>query len=296
MANLQSLLGNLHTFNVAARTLSFTEAAKLLHLTQGAVSHRIKVLEQELGFNLFVRGTRKLTLTEEGRRFQGTLASSLNNIFSEIDDIRHTELSGDLTIATSPGIAYEWLIPRLADFKAKYPKFNLKVMTQELELDFETNNIDVALYYGASERPDVYRIKMFDERYVPVCTPTYAKENHLFEDGMNSLSRVNFLYAATSTVWSRWAKHHKVDIDITRHCSVFTHQDMAVFSARKGLGVAMGRYRFVKDALESGELVSPYPGMETHKTHDLLCPLGSEKRPKVRTFINWVTGQINQTN
>ena len=76
MANHQSLLRNLHTFNVAAEKMSFTLAAKKLHLTQGAVSHRIKVLEGELGFNLFVRGTRKLELTEEGQRFQRTLSKA----------------------------------------------------------------------------------------------------------------------------------------------------------------------------------------------------------------------------
>ena len=87
MANQQLLLRNLHTFNVAAKSMSFTLAAKELHLTQGAVSHRIKVLENELGFNLFVRGTRKLELTAEGERFQHTLSKSLSSIFGEIEDI-----------------------------------------------------------------------------------------------------------------------------------------------------------------------------------------------------------------
>ncbi|WP_035024555.1 LysR substrate-binding domain-containing protein [Enterovibrio calviensis] len=290
--NHQSLLRNLHTFSSAARTLSFTETATELHLTQGAVSHRIKVLEKELGFNLFVRRTRMLALTEEGEKFQATLSKSLNSIFSEIDNIRTTELSGELTIATSPGIANEWLIPRLSDFKAKYPKFNLNILTHDVELDFDVHAIDIAIYYGEHERVNMFSKKMFGEKYIPVCTPAYAKTHRLFEDGLASLQRVNFLYAKKSTAWKRWAKQHKVVLDTSKQFITLTHQDMAVYSARKGLGVAMGRYRFVKDALESGDLVAPYPAMETQRCHSVLCPQGTENRPKVRTFLQWIDSQL----
>ncbi|MGF1866444.1 LysR substrate-binding domain-containing protein [Enterovibrio norvegicus] len=290
--NHQSLLRNLHTFSSAARTLSFTETATELHLTQGAVSHRIKVLEKELGFSLFVRRTRKLALTEEGEKFQATLSKSLNAIFNEIDNIQTTELSGELTIATSPGIANEWLIPRLADFKAKYPKFNLNIITNDVELDFDVHAIDIAIYFGDHERPNMHSKRMFGETYIPICTPGYAKNHRLFEDGLVSLQRVNFLYAKKSTAWKRWAKQHKVAIDTHHQFMTLSHQDMAVTCARNGLGVAMGRYRFVKDALESGELVAPYPAMETQRCHSILCPQGTENRPKVRTFLQWVDSQL----
>ncbi|KAB0304214.1 LysR family transcriptional regulator [Vibrio fortis] len=291
MANHQSLLRNLHTFNIAAEKMSFTLAAKKLHLTQGAVSHRIKVLEGELGFNLFVRGTRKLELTEEGLRFQRTLSKSLSSIFSEIEDINNTDLYGQINIGTSPAFANSWLLPRLADFKKRYPKFNLNIFSQE-EQDFHQNHLDIAIYYGAENLKDMYRQPLFGEKYIPVCTPSYAAENDIFEDGLESLHRINFIHALGSDVWQRWIKHHQLDVNLFEQFYCVSHRDMGVRSALHNIGVAMGRYHFVKQYIETGELITPYPSMETNKSYELICPLGTEKRPKVRTFIRWLEEQL----
>lgn len=292
MVNHQSLLRNLHTFNIAAEKMSFTLAAKKLHLTQGAVSHRIKVLEGELGFNLFVRGTRKLELTEEGLRFQRTLSKSLSSIFSEIEDINNTDLYGQINIGTSPAFANSWLLPRLADFKKRYPKFNLNIFSQE-EQDFHQNHLDIAIYYGAENLKDMYRQPLFGEKYIPVCTPTYAAENDIFEDGLESLHRINFIHALGSDVWQRWIKHHQLDVNLFEQFYCVSHRDMGVRSALHNIGVAMGRYHFVKQYIETGELITPYPSMETNKSYELICPLGTEKRPKVRTFIRWLQEQLS---
>lgn len=292
MANHQSLLRNLHTFNVAAEKMSFTLAAKKLHLTQGAVSHRIKVLEGELGFNLFVRGTRKLELTEEGQRFQRTLSKSLSSIFGEIEDINNTDLYGQINIGTSPAFANSWLLPRLADFKKRYPKFNLNIFSQE-EQDFHQNHLDIAIYYGAEDLKDMHRQRLFGEKYIPVCTPSYAAENDIFEDGLESLHRINFIHALGSDVWQRWIKHHQLDVNLFEQFYCVSHRDMGVRSALHNIGVAMGRYHFVKQYIETGELITPYPSMETNKSYELICPLGTEKRPKVRTFIRWLEEQLS---
>lgn len=292
MANQQTLLRNLHTFNVAAQRMSFTLAAKELHLTQGAVSHRIKVLESELGFNLFVRGTRKLELTAEGERFQKTLSKSLSNIFGEIEDINSTELHGKLNIGTSPAFANSWLLPRIAEFKRRYPRFNLNIFAQE-EQDFHKNHLDVAVYYGDSQLKDVYRKPLFGEKYIPVCTPGYAKQLGIFDDGLESLNRVNFIHALESDVWQRWIKHHNIEVNLFRQFYCVSHRDMGVQSALHDVGVAMGRYQFVKQYIETGELVTPYPSMETEMSYDVICPLGSEKRPKVHTFIKWLESQLS---
>ncbi|MGR5554817.1 LysR substrate-binding domain-containing protein [Vibrio fortis] len=292
MANHQSLLRNLHTFNIAAEKMSFTLAAKKLHLTQGAVSHRIKVLEGELGFNLFVRGTRKLELTEEGLRFQRTLSKSLSSIFSEIEDINNTDLYGQINIGSSPAFANSWLLPRLADFKKRYPKFNLNIFSQE-EQDFHQNHLDIAIYYGAENLKDMYRQPLFGEKYIPVCTPSYAAENDIFEDGLESLHRINFIHALGSDVWQRWIKHHQLDVNLFEQFYCVSHRDMGVRSALHNIGVAMGRYHFVKQYIETGELITPYPSMETNKSYELICPLGTEKRPKIRTFIRWLEDQLS---
>lgn len=293
MANQQLLLRNLHTFVIAAKHLSFTQAAAELHLTQGAVSHRIKILEQELGFSLFARGTRKLELTEEGLRFQKTLSISLSAIFHEIEEIKSTDLVGELNVAASSGFLNGWLLPRIADFKRHYPGFNLNLFAQENQFDLVSNQIDVAIFYDTSHLVEVYRQRLFGEKYIPVCTPQYVKEMGIHDDGLKSLNRINFIHALGSDVWQRWANYFKLDVDIFQHFYCVSHRDMAVIAAKNHVGVAMGRYRFVKDLLDRGELVSPYPPMETNMGYDLICPLGYEHRPKVKTFIAWLENQLS---
>lgn len=292
MANQQLLLRNLHTFNVAAKTMSFTLTAQELHLTQGAVSHRIKVLEKELGFSLFVRGTRNLELTSEGYRFHSTLSKSLHNIFTEIDDINATEMTGEINIAASTGFTNGWLLPRLADFKAKYPNFNVNLFGYMEQQEFHHNNIDIAIYFGTEQQTNVYRKRLFGEKYIPICTPKYAKQLRIYEDGLESLKRINFIHALGSDAWQRWVSYMDLDVDIFKQFYCVSHREMGFMGASHDLGVAMGRYHFVKDQIESGELVTPYPSMETTSGYDLLCPLGTESRPKVRTFINWIEGQL----
>ncbi|MDE1315660.1 LysR substrate-binding domain-containing protein [Vibrio aestuarianus] len=293
MANHQLLLQNVHTFIVAAKTLSFTQTAEQLHLTQGAVSHRIRVLENELGFSLFVRRTRNLELTSEGKRFQTTVAKSLNSIFTEIDEINASDLSGEISIATSPGFATGWLVPRLHDFKKKYPKFNVNVMAQEGQQDFLNDEIDVAIYFGSGDYSDMYCQRLFGEKYIPVCSRQYAKEHQLFEQGTEALNRVNFIHGYGSNVWERWMQHMRLDVDIYEQFYRMSHRGLDILAAQQSVGLAMGRYHFVKELIEAGELVSPLPSMSTNRGYDLLCPLGSEKRPKIRTFIDWIEDQLS---
>lgn len=292
MANQQLLLRNLHTFNVAAKTLSFTLTAKELFLTQGAVSHRIKTLEKGLGFSLFARGTRKLELTEEGRRFHATLSQSLNAIFSEIEEITTSDLQGEITLATSPGFATGWLVPKLADFHAKYPGFNVRLLVSDEPKDLHLHDIDVAIYYGVDDMKDTHRIRLFGEKYIPICTPEYAKRLKLFEDGLESLTRINFIHSIGSDVWERWSREHKVDIDIYHHHYTVSQLGFELVAAKSSVGVAMGRYQFVKEDIESGKLVAPYPTMSTPQCYDMLCIEGAQNRPKVRTFMRWLESQL----
>ncbi|PSW24822.1 transcriptional regulator [Photobacterium swingsii] len=292
MDSKQALLKNMHTFNVAVKTMSFKSAAAELHLTQSAVSHRIKVLEQELGFCLFIRGTRQLSLTPEGERLHNTLARSLSTIFNEIDNIQSSDLSGDLRILTAHGFARDWLVPRLAKFKQTFPNLNLVVNLHEEIVELDKEEFDVAFYYGDYQQPNVYCLPLFDEMYLPVCTPQYAKEHRLLERGSQGLSSVNFLHSSQSNAWPRWLKSINSEIDSYQQCYRFSQQGLAVEAAKKSVGVAIGRLRFLTPAIEAGELLAPFPAMETHQRYALLCMDSMQHRPKIAAFIQWVKSEL----
>src|SRR3546814_3825126 len=117
----------LRTFEVAARHLSFTRAAAELHVTQGAVSQQIKQLEASLGFPLFHRSPRGLSLTDKGEELAATAESAFRRLFDKVDELCQKGDGGILTVSTSPSLAVKWLIPRLGSFYQGHPEVDLRI-------------------------------------------------------------------------------------------------------------------------------------------------------------------------
>ena len=143
--NDDASLINIKTFAIAARYMSFKAAARHLGLTSGAVSHRIARLEKELGFPLFNRLTRAVSLTPEGERLRDVYLNAFQKIYEEITQLLQDDFSS-LTIYAAPSLALAWLIPQLSDFQQRYPSMQLHVRTGNAPIDFHGDStVDVAL-------------------------------------------------------------------------------------------------------------------------------------------------------
>lgn len=302
MENKQHVVSNLYTFNIAAKCLSFTNAAEELHLTQGAVSQRIKQLEQQLGFKLFVRLTRKLELTEEGKRLYETVNSSFATIFSDIDDIRFNELTGELYIGVAPTFAQSWLLPKLASFQARYPSLNLKIRVKASHLDFQHEPVDLAIYYSREPQPDMHNEVLFEESLTPVCTPFYAKK-HKINDKVSSLSNANLIHCTESIdsasfdfEWQHWLKQQAVQITPASNYYVFNHGEMAISAVKNHMGIGMGRVALIQPYLDSGELIAPFDVVPADMKYLLICPKGMEERPRFKAFTSWLRSQLTNNN
>ncbi|MBW3697783.1 LysR family transcriptional regulator [Vibrio sp. T187] len=288
--NKQQLLAHLHTFSVAAKYLSFTMAAKELCLTQSAVSHRIRKLEDQLKFTLFIRKTRKLELTPEGTRVLTMLNTSFELIFSELNDIQNGELSGELYIGTSPYFASAWLLPKLKSFRDLYPNLSIKLLTKQHEVDFQFDPIDLGIFYGEGHYPDHFSERLFVGKRVPVCTPEYAKQFKLFGNP-HHLKDVNFIHSGGHGAWKYWLDQVGLDIDCTQKYDLFTHEHTCA-AALQSMGVSLGRLEFDRHLLESGELVAPFPIIDSHKGYDMVCPQGMQSRVKYQAFSKWIRSQL----
>ncbi|MGF1695275.1 LysR substrate-binding domain-containing protein [Vibrio lamellibrachiae] len=291
--NKQQLLAHLHTFSVAAKYLSFTDAANELFLTQSAVSHRIKKLETQLKFNLFIRKTRKLELTPEGVRVLSMLNTSFELIFSELSDIQNGELSGEIYIGTSPYFASAWLMPRLKNFRGQYPNLSIKLVTKQNIADFQFDPIDLGIFYSDGHYPDHFKMPLFQGKRIPICTPEYADKHRLFDDVLN-LKEVNFIHNGSHSAWRYWLDQMKVNINCTQRCDVFAHEHSSE-AARQSMGIALGRLEFDYSLIESGELVAPFPAIESGKGYDLVCPQGMQSRAKFQAFSNWIVDECRKS-
>ncbi len=298
MEHKQNLLAQLYTFSVVAKFLSFTLAAEELCVTQGAVSQRIKKLEEDLGFKLFVRLTRKLELTEEGKRILTTLTLSLDNVFSEIEDIRFNELRGELYIGIAPTFAHLWLVPRLAEFQQLYPHLDVKIRVKASKLDFQNQPVDLAIYYWDNTHADFYHVRLFDEDLLPVCTPEYAERLGLLKNE-SRLHEACFLHCTESleflsplAEWKQWLKQTGRDTNVLQRKYVFNHEELCMVAARNSMGIAMGRYQLIKPYLDSGELIAPYERIPSGLGYDLICPKGHETRMRFQAFSEWIQNNI----
>ncbi|MFV0575883.1 MAG: LysR substrate-binding domain-containing protein [Vibrio sp.] len=300
MDKKQQQLTNMHTFSVAAKFLSFTKAAEELFITQGAVSQRIKALESQLGFSLFVRLTRKLELTQEGQRLLHAINQSFDVIFSEIEDIQFNELRGELYIGVAPTFGQSWLLPRLADFQQKYPNLNVKIRVKASRLDFQHEPVDIAIYYSNDEHSGFYHQRLFQESLTPICTPKYFEQHFDHSKPLAAqLQQATFIHSTESLEasepsheWNVWLKQQTQldlhDLNVMHKSYIFNHSDMAAVAVKNHMGIGLGRKALIESYLKSGDLIAPFEQVESNKGYDLVCLNGQQHRPKNAAFIQWL--------
>ncbi|HHG7050571.1 TPA: LysR substrate-binding domain-containing protein [Klebsiella pneumoniae] len=266
----------MQTFEVTARHLSFTLAAHEMNLTQGAVSHRIRRLEMHIGFRLFIRMTRKLALTEEGKRLLATLSHSLRAINDEIEDIRDQDLRGTLHIGIAPTLAHLWLMPRLPRFQTQWPGLNLQFRVRAGVMDFNEERVDLAIYYGATRYRQQYRPLSGGDPaalvWIHACEST---------DVQNQFAE-----------WRQWCQHSGQALPFDGRYYAVNNHSLAIEMALNGLGVVMGRKTLIQPLLDAGRLValseneapSPFG-------YDLICPQENRSRPRFRAFSEWLAAE-----
>lgn len=288
---------NIKTFVIAARYLSFKAAAKHLCLTPGAVSHRIARLEEVLGFPLFNRLTRSVTLTVEGVRLREVYEAALTKMQAEISRLLDHEGLTGLTLFAHPSVALGWLIPRLPEFRAAHPSLQLTVRTGNTPTDFShQSGVDVALYYGNGAFTGLESRKIMEECSVPVCTPAYAEAHDLYGhpehlEGCTLLhDSAPWHYSTVTAEWQEWAGKNDLKLDKAQSIS-FDSAYAAALAASNGLGVALGRTRLMESLLREKRLIMPFPDLRPMTTgHAYYAVWPRTRRPStvLQTFLQWL--------
>jgi LysR family transcriptional regulator, D-serine deaminase activator len=294
---------SLFFFERVARCQSFKLAAEELHLTQSALSHRIRTLESRLGFVLFTRQTRQIRLTAEGERLFLLLNRNFAAVTDEVEDIRFNALRGTLSVGCTPTFAQHWLAPRLVSFHHRYPDLSLQLRSKGSRVDFNLYPSDLWIDYGDGHYPGLSVTLLFDEVLLPVCSPDYARQMQL-HDTPAALYDCLLLHDVESIEqsdyrweWRSWFA--QAGLGRLEHCREynFTHYDAAIIAARSGLGVAMGRYRLAKPLLDQGELTAPFdtvlnPGLAYY----LVARKDRIQQPRAHAFRTWIMDEIGISN
>ena len=290
---------NIKTFVIAARYLSFKAAAKNLCLTPGAVSHRIARLEEVLGFPLFNRLTRSVTLTVEGERLREVYEAALAKMRAEVNRLLDNEGLSSLTIYAHPSIALGWLLPRLPGFQSAHPSLRITVRTGNTPTDFShQSGVDVALYYGSGAFTGLESRKIMDELAVPVCTPAYAEAHDLYgrPEHLESCTLLHdcapWHYSTVTAEWQEWAEKNSLKLDKAHSMTLDTAYGAAL-AASYGLGVALGRTRLMENLLREKRLIMPFPALlpvATGHAYYAVWPRTRQPSAVLLTFLHWLAG------
>ncbi|KLV08292.1 LysR family transcriptional regulator [Photobacterium ganghwense] len=295
----------LATFEAVARHGSLTQAAKQLHLTTGALSQQIKLLEQRLDLTLFERHSRGLTLTPEGKQLYMVVNNSIEAIEKVLEQLQGPSQNNEVRLKLTPSFAFKWLVPRLQDFYRLHPDIKVLTFADGALVDHRDSGVDLIIDYCQSANAPAKAKLLMEEYLVPVMSPDYfsGADWHLPKSWQN----VTLLHDAMpwqgadkDDEWRFWFDSQGWAYENTQG-HYFNRTDMAMAAAEAGLGIAMARRALISpfqvqtqvktpEQATSGtrsSLVSPFEPVPAQAGYYLFQ---HRTNPAIDAFCHWLKG------
>jgi LysR family transcriptional regulator of beta-lactamase len=246
-------LNALLAFEASARHLSFTSAGVELRVTQAAVSHQVKALEDLLGLKLFRRLPRGLALTDEGLVLLPVLTETFDRIQATLDQFTGGKFREAVTVGAVGTFATRWLLPRLPSFRKEHPNIDLRIYTNNNRVDLAGEGLDFAIRFGDGSWHGTDAIELLAAPHTPACAPEIARRLRQPED----LLREVLLRSYRIDEWERWFASIGVAPPQARG-AVFDSSSSLAEVAIQGEGVALLPIKMFARELKKGELVQPF--------------------------------------
>ncbi|NDP48181.1 MAG: transcriptional regulator GcvA [Sulfuriferula multivorans] len=258
MANLLINLNTLRAFEATARKNSFTLAAQELCVTQAAVSHQVRQIEEMLGVRLFERAHRRVTLTDAGTRVYGTISSAFRDIDSTLREVRaQGEAKATLTVQVTPSFGSRWLARRLHWFWAEYPEIDLRIYHALPHEQYDMRRVDLAIKWGHKNWGSLHSEVLFECQLLPVCSPKYLRPEHPLQKP-EDLLHYALLHEDSYEDWSAWFRAAGVSQPISMRGPIIDDSNTLIEAALNLQGIALGRLPLIREQLQQGVLVSPF--------------------------------------
>lgn len=286
-------MSELHAFATAARLGSFTRAAETLCVTQGAISRAISRLEAHFGQPLVHRNAHRLTLTEAGRQYLDTVAGPLAAIENASAAMFGENRQHHLTLSAVPTLASVWLVPRLPDFHRKHPDIRLDFVPYRRDEDFSGTKPDAAILTGeASYWPELQVDYVIGREMVPVCHPARASSRQaadLWKTPSDLMAEPLLFHTTAPRNWENWLRAAGVPDAAPTLARGFDQVSILLEAVKADMGVAVLQRCLVRDALQAGQVVSPFDLPVTLNRGYFLCaPRERRDHPALSTFREWL--------
>ena len=301
-------IGPLRAFEAVARLSSFRGAAEELSLTQPAISRQVQSLEQEIGAQLFSRGTRHVALTGAGRLLLQTARPLLARLDATVREVRSARGRRMVSVTTFASFASLWLIPRLPDFEREHPDIDIRILATDRLEALEQTELDVALRYGEAAAIPAGLSALFNEVLTPAIGPALAARiadgqapplAHASDLSAHTLLEEDDLRPSARYLrWQYWLQRHgEPTLQPRRWLHLnFTHQQAQ--AAEEGQGVTLARVALSWQAIEDRRLIEPFGAagrLAVPCAYWLAHATPDAQRPEVEQFVAWIEAQARQT-
>ncbi len=288
----------LRALEASYRYLSFTRAAEELCISQSAVSHQIRHLEDLWGFKLFKRKGRRLISTREAQMIVPVVRDFIENMNRVLNEVQDIEERSSIRVSVISSLAVKWLIPRLGRFNDIHPDINVWISTTDDLVDFAEDDVDVAIRLGSGDWTDLQVELLLKEYVFPVCSPVFLKRRSP-PNTPEDLLRFPLLYRHSTDPcprWRDWFRDAGVHIKSLPRGSRFPDTSMAIQAAIDHQGIALARSAHVESDLAHGRLVKLF---DVHSPSPLsfflACPRKTVNKPRISAFRNWLTQEARQS-
>lgn len=283
-------LNALKCFEAAARAGSFSRAADELHVTQSAVSHQIRQLEDWFGIQLFERQGRQTVATPAGAELARALGEALDIMAAACKRLTQSDAGPALTIAVLPSIATIWLIPRLARFFALHPEISVQVVYAFNERPPDFDDCDIAILWGTGGWADCRATRLLEGATVAVCNKAYLEHAGGLPHPQSLLGKP-LIHDSDRHGWQTWMREAGLKHAGPAPGPIFQDFNLLRAAALAGQGVALCPRSLILDDLASGRLMQLFD-TEIKRDHAyyLLEPDDAQHRhaAAIATFRQWL--------
>ncbi len=285
--SVQTPIRGLRSFCIAAKCLSFKHAAKQLHITPSAVSHQIRLLEEQLNKQLFRRQTRAIELTKDGLNFYQAISPLIQQLESTIVEFSEESKQAGISISLPEFFSSELFVPKLNEWSAQYPNINLQLETVKSKAE-HTKETDLSIVLSGSKPTDALMYELFPISYIPACSPELYKELKPYgKDAI--LNAPLILHQSRPWSWHQWASENDVDdFDPKRIVQVDSMFSVAR-AAQQGLGIALIPMPISQSWFDEGVIAPLFEQrLVTRDKYYLIQHDWHASREELDLFVQWM--------
>ncbi len=280
-------------FECAARWCSFKLAAHELHKTPAAVSQNIRQLERQLGFALFARHARHLSITEKGQDFAGTVGQLLRDLHIKVAALREDSANDSLRISCTHSFAMKWLVPRLHRYTQQYPDIDIRIDSNDAVVDPAQGQCDIAIRHQLHDAAAMENV-LWREQLLLAYSPSMLSDKDRRSrqpPDLRRLLRYPLLYEGTPENWIRLLLDHGLLKQPHDFAQNYSHAGLLVQAAVAAQGVALLPAAIACEDIQQGRLhVLPAAGLSSRYCYRIVT-VGNNAL-KVSHFINWLHDEM----